>query len=179
MGSDPVTVVANSLYRHDQSIDLGNYDSGTALQETRICGIVIILMALSKATTNFAFPWTCGVVWCGVTGDQLVCPYISLQRQTGDIYANVLQDELPAFIKNVPLQKRRQMYYQDDGAPSHFSQVVRQYLNHNFPNRWIGRGGTKNWPPRSPDLNPLDYNVWGYMEVMVYAHKVNTTEELF
>ena len=51
-------------------------------------------------------------------------------------------------------------------------QVVRQYLNHKFPNRWIGRGGAENWPPRSPDLNPLDYHVWGYMKAMVYAHNV-------
>jgi len=29
MGSDPVTVVTNSLHRHDQSIDLGIYDSDT------------------------------------------------------------------------------------------------------------------------------------------------------
>jgi len=32
--------------------------------------------------------------------------------------------------------------------------------------------------PRSLDLNPLDYHVWGYMKAMVYAHKVNTREEL-
>ena len=31
-------------------------------------------------------------------------------------------------------------------------------------------------PPRSPDLNPLHYHVWGYMKAMVYAHKVNTRE---
>ena len=31
MGSALVTVVANSVHRHDQSIDLGIYDSGTAL----------------------------------------------------------------------------------------------------------------------------------------------------
>ena len=36
----------------------------------------------------------------------------------------------------------------------------------------------QNWPPRSPDMNPLDYHVWGYMKAMVYAHKVNTREEL-
>jgi len=56
MGSDTLTVVANSLYHHDQSIDLGNCDSDTALQETPIYGIVLILMALSKATTNIIFP---------------------------------------------------------------------------------------------------------------------------
>jgi len=30
MGSDAVTLVANSVHRHDQSIDLGIYDSDTA-----------------------------------------------------------------------------------------------------------------------------------------------------
>jgi len=53
-----------------------------------------------------------------------------------------------------------------------------RHLNHKFPNRWNGRGGTQNWPPRSPDLNSLDYHVWGYMKAMVYARKVNTREEL-
>ena len=70
------------------------------------------------------------------------------------------------------------MYYQHDRAPPHFSQVVRQYLNHKFPDRWIGYGGAQNWPLRSPDLNPLVYHVWGYMKDMVCAHKVNMTEEL-
>jgi hypothetical protein len=70
------------------------------------------------------------------------------------------------------------MCYQHDEAPPHFSQVVRHYLNHKFPNRWIGRGSTQNWPPRSPDLNPLDYHMWGYMKAMVCAHELNTREEL-
>jgi len=84
---------------------------------------------------------------------------------------------MPALLENVSLQKR-QMCYQQDGAPPHFSQAVRQYLNHKFPNRGIGRVGAQNWPPRSPDLNPLDYHVCGYMKAMVYAHKVNAREEL-
>jgi hypothetical protein len=132
---------------------------------------------LSIATIYTSVSLTCGVVWCGVIGDQLICPYIFPQHLTGDTYANSLQDELPAILVNVPLQRRR-MYYQHDGAPPHFSQVVRQYLNHKFPNRWIGRGGIQNWPPRSPDLNPLDYHVRGYMKAVVCAHKLNTREEL-
>jgi len=70
------------------------------------------------------------------------------------------------------------MYYQYDGVPPHFSQVVRQYPNHKFQNRYIGRGGAQNWPQRSLDQNSLDYHVWGYMKAMVYAHKVNMREEL-
>ena len=50
---------------------------------------------------------------------------------------------------------------------------------HKYPNQWIGRGSAQNWPPWSPDLNPLDYHVWGYMKAMVYEHKVTTSEELF
>jgi hypothetical protein len=80
-------------------------------------------------------------VLCGVIGDQLIGPYIFPQRLTGDIYANVLQDKLPALLENVPVQTRRQLYCQHEGAPPHFSQVERQYLNLKFPNRWIGRGG--------------------------------------
>ena len=113
-------------------------------------------------------------VWCGVIGDQLIGPCIFPQRLTGDIYANFLQEELPA-LENVPLQTRRQMYYQHDGVLPHFSQVVRQYLIHKFLNRWIGRGDAQNWPP---GLNSLDYHVWGYMKAMVYAHQVNTRELL-
>jgi len=70
-------------------------------------------------------------------------------------------------------------HYQHDGAPPPFSQVVRKYLNLKSANRWIGRGGTENWPLRSPDLNPLDYHVWGYIKAMVRAHKLSTREELF
>jgi len=29
---------------------------------------------------------------------------------------------------------------------------------------WIGRGGTIAWPPRSSDLTPLNFSVWGYVK---------------
>jgi hypothetical protein len=65
-------------------------------------------------------------VWFGVIGDQLTGPYIFPQRLTVGIYANILQDELPALLDNVPLQTRRQLYYQLHGALFHLSQLVRQ-----------------------------------------------------
>jgi hypothetical protein len=43
-------------------------------------------------------------MWCDVIGDQLIGPYIFPQCLTGNIYTNVLQDKLPALLKNVPLQ---------------------------------------------------------------------------
>jgi len=70
------------------------------------------------------------------------------------------------------------MYYQHDGAQPHFSQVVRQYLNHKSPNWWIGHGSEQDCPPWSSDLNPSDNCVWDYMKAMVNAHKANMREEL-
>jgi len=61
------------------------------------------------------------------------------------------------------------MNNQHDGAPPYVSQV---------PNQWTGRGSTRNWPPRSPDLNPLDYHVWSYIKAILYVRKVNTRELL-
>jgi hypothetical protein len=43
-------------------------------------------------------------VRCGVIGDQLIGLYIFPQRLIGDIYANILQDELPTLLENAPLQ---------------------------------------------------------------------------
>ena len=33
---------------------------------------------------------------------------------------------------------------------------VTTFLDETFPGRWVGRGGPTAWPPRSPDLTPLD-----------------------
>jgi hypothetical protein len=43
-------------------------------------------------------------MWCGVIGNQLIGLYIFPQCLAGDIYANFLQDELPALLENVLLQ---------------------------------------------------------------------------
>jgi hypothetical protein len=39
--------------------------------------------------------------------------------------------------------------------------------------RWIGRRGLIAWPPRSPDLTPLDLFLWGYGKNIVYQVKIN------
>ena len=55
---------------------------------------------------------------------------------------------------------------------------VRNHLNVTYPNRWVGRGGSVPWTPRSPDLTPLDYFLWGSMKNMVYGTPVTSEEDL-
>jgi hypothetical protein len=34
------------------------------------------------------------------------------------------------------------------------------------------------WPPNSPDLNPVDYKIWGLIQEKVYWTKIKDIEEL-
>ena len=74
--------------------------------------------------------------------------------------------------------KMAQGRFQHDGAPPHNSIIVRNYLDTEFPGKWIGCGGPKEWPPRSPDLSPLDFFLWGYLKRTVYACRPKNIEEL-
>jgi len=70
------------------------------------------------------------------------------------------------------------MYFQHDRARPHSSRQVSNFLNYRFPGQWMGRGGPHNWPARSPDLSPLNYCVWGWMEELVYSVKLVTRDAL-
>ena len=59
--------------------------------------------------------------------------------------------------------------FQRDGAPPHYGTVVREWLNEKFVGRWIGRRGRIEWPPRSPDLSPCDFFLWGVLKERVYG----------
>ncbi|KAJ4435606.1 hypothetical protein ANN_18222 [Periplaneta americana] len=52
------------------------------------------------------------------------------------------------------------------------------YLDRRFPDRWIGRGGPIAWPPRSPDLNPHDFYLWGHLKSLAYLSPVPDLESL-
>ena len=59
--------------------------------------------------------------------------------------------------------------FQQDGAPPHFSLLVRNFISSVFPNnRVISRGFPQNWPAHSPDITPLDYYFWPTLKSRVY-----------
>lgn len=117
-------------------------------------------------------------VWAGIVGDFLIGPFFLPGRLDGLSYRHFLENDLPILLEDVPLLFREEMWYMHDGAPAHFSIRAREFLNEAFTNRWIGRGGTQSWPPRSPDLNSLDYFFWGHLKTLVYTTPIQTVEEL-
>jgi len=62
--------------------------------------------------------------------------------------------------------------FQQDGAPPHWGSHVHRFLDATFPNRWIGRDGPTPWPPRSPDITPLDVFLWGFVKDKVFSTPV-------
>ncbi|GBM45707.1 hypothetical protein AVEN_14150-1 [Araneus ventricosus] len=127
---------------------------------------------------NKSSPLTSVNIWAGVLDDYVVGPYIFPERLTSATYRIFFKQVLPSLLQAVPLPIQRNIWFMHDGAPAHFSSTVRKFLNAAFPTRWIERGGPVAWPPRSPDLNPLDFFFWEHMKSLVYETPVNSAEDL-
>ncbi|GFV97695.1 DUF4817 domain-containing protein [Trichonephila clavipes] len=82
-------------------------------------------------------------VWADILGDHLIGPYILPGHLTGPRYLIFLEQVLPKLLDraHVTAATRTSMWFQQDGAPAHFSISVRNHLDAVCGERWIGRGG--------------------------------------
>ncbi|GFT92756.1 putative LOC100569746 [Trichonephila clavipes] len=71
-----------------------------------------------------------------------------------------------------------ELWFQQDGATCHTARATIDLLKDTFGDRLISRFGPVNRPPRSCDLTPLDYFLWGYVKSLVYADKPQTLDHL-
>ncbi|GBN08675.1 hypothetical protein AVEN_229164-1 [Araneus ventricosus] len=72
----------------------------------------------------------------------------------------------------------RNVWFQHDIALAHKTSSVKQYLVEEFVEIIIGYGGFQEWPPRSPNLTPMDFFLWGYLKQQVYATPPPTLQDL-
>lgn len=115
------------------------------------------------------------VVWAGMMGDgALVGPVFIDGNMNAAKYREVInQTIVPHLLANGRYQVNangsiRRVWYFQDGAPCHRERGVHQILEDLFPRRVVGLGHAVEWPPRSPDLTPLDFFLWGYLKYKVY-----------
>ena len=116
------------------------------------------------------------MVWAGILGERVLGPFFFESTVTGNAYLDKLRSEIIPAIEQV--QPRSEIWFMQDGAPAHFATTVRQFLDEQFPEQWIGRSGPVEWPARSPDMNPLDYFLWGHLKSVVYTNRPKTIENL-
>ncbi|GFV36156.1 DDE 3 domain containing protein [Trichonephila clavipes] len=82
------------------------------------------------------------------------------------------------FIPQLNNHDVQELWFQQDGATCHTARATIDLLKDTFGDRLISRFGPVNWPPRSCDLTPLDYFLWGYVRSSVYADKPQTLDHL-
>lgn len=110
-------------------------------------------------------------VWAGILANEIIGPFFIDGNLNGPKYVILLHQQIVPALRasaarqNIPWAD---LWFQQDGAPAHWSRLVRDYLDLVFPNRWIGRNGPWLWPPRSPDLTPLDFFLWGFLKDKVF-----------
>jgi inhibitor of nuclear factor kappa-B kinase subunit alpha len=63
--------------------------------------------------------------------------------------------------------------FMQDGAPCHTAKSTQNWLGDHL-NFW----SKETWPPSSPDLNPLDFSIWAYVQARACAHQHSNIESL-
>ena len=127
--------------------------------------------------------------WAAISKHGIIGPFFFEDDQgnavtvTKERYVGVLC----MFWRALRLRSRRQganrvdmgtQWFQQDGATPHTANLSLTWLDQKFPNRLISRKREPEWAPHSPDLNPLDFYLWGYLKDRVYRDNPQSIPEL-
>ncbi|GFV92702.1 transposable element Tcb2 transposase [Trichonephila clavipes] len=120
-------------------------------------------------------------VWCSLWAGGIIGPYFFKNDEghnvtvNGERYRAMITNFFVPELNNHDVQE---LWFQQDGATCHTARATIDLLKDTFGDRLISRFRPVNWPPRSCDLTPLDYFLWGYVKSLVYADKLQTLDHL-
>ncbi|GFV97461.1 putative DD41D transposase [Trichonephila clavipes] len=120
-------------------------------------------------------------VGCALWAGGIIGPYFFKNDEGHNVTVN--GDRCRAMITNFFIPELsnhdvQELWFQQDSATCHTARATIDLLKDTFGDRLISRFGPVNWPPRSCDLTPLDYFLWGYVKSLVYADKPQTLDHL-
>ncbi|GFV63903.1 putative transposable element [Trichonephila clavipes] len=120
-------------------------------------------------------------VWCALWAGGIIGPYVFKNDEAHNVTVN--GDRYRAMITNFIIPELnnhdvQELWFQQDGATCHTARATIDLLKDTFGDRLISCFEPVNWPPRSRDLTPLDYFLWGYVKSLVYADKPQTLDHL-
>ena len=96
------------------------------------------------------------MVWAGVTSCGRKTPLIFIPegvKVNQHVYLAMLRDQVKPWIDSNDWPSS--YIFQQDGAPSHTSNLVQKWCSTNFEGFW----DKNQWPPSSPDLNVMDFSI--------------------
>jgi hypothetical protein len=113
------------------------------------------------------------LVWCAFSAEVIYGPYFFESTVKAGNYLEMLKSFF--WRRHCQAPNASKYYFQQDGATAHTANTVQKWLKGQFGKFFLDK--TK-WPPRSPDLNPCDFYLWGYLKSVVYNPLPKTLDEL-
>ena len=113
------------------------------------------------------------MVWAGITFNGVTYIVILPQKMSfnADFY---IKNVLPIVNRDENRLIGPKFTFQQDVAKPHTGKVTIE----TFKSMGFSFIGTDNWPPNSPDLNPLDYFFWNEVEEQLKTKSFNNVHEL-
>jgi hypothetical protein len=105
-------------------------------------------------------------VWAAISGTRVYSLFFETTVNT-DTYRGFVEQ----FVSSLTENEIYTCWFQQDNAPPHTSNSSLRLLDEYFGDRVISKS---LWPPRSPDLSPPDFFLWGFLKDRVYANKPTT-----
>lgn len=118
-------------------------------------------------------------VWMGLCGNgHVIGPLFYENTLNGARYLDLINNRILPRLQETHGDRLNRTWWIQDGAPAHRTAAVREKLTDVFGNRIIALNHGIEWPPRSPDLTPCDFFLWGYLKSKVYSSPPRDTDEL-
>lgn len=96
----------------------------------------------------------------------IIGPFFCDGTLTSERYLNLIRNDVLDALDNQPLAVLQEIWWQQDGATAYNGREVTQFLNHVFPNKWIGNNGFMRWPAREYRKNRLYKNTPHALQVL-------------
>ncbi|KAL7630171.1 UNVERIFIED_CONTAM: hypothetical protein RMT77_019690 [Armadillidium vulgare] len=122
-------------------------------------------------------------VWCAMSRSGIIGPYFFEGSNSASVtvnserYVNMIETYFRPIVEN-DSRFNRNTWFQQDGATAHTARAAMTAVRALFPQKLISRFGDLAWPPRSPDITPCDYFLWGYLKSRVYVNQPRTITDL-
>jgi inhibitor of nuclear factor kappa-B kinase subunit alpha len=122
-------------------------------------------------------------VWCAMSSRGIIGPYVFSDTVNSDRYISLLNNKFLPELRKRSTDINSEWFMQD-GATPHTANKVLDMLHDTFDERVISRRYPEvkqcgvTWPAHSPDLNPCDFFLWGYLKSVVYKPRPTDTAML-
>lgn len=111
-------------------------------------------------------------VWVAISRRRIIGPIFFEETINAERYRTLI---LAEFLRQLHDDELQTGYFQQDGATAHTANTTLNYLREFYGDRLISKNV---WPPRSPDLTPCDFFLFGHLKNTIFRNRMHNLDEL-